>query len=69
MTKEEQGILGKLEQAQNLYQDAKIEIVNCKDSAALLEIVERTEGSFGVYSVLSDLQTNLKNYFNRKDKK
>jgi hypothetical protein len=69
MTKEEQGILGKLEQAQNLYQDVKIEMVNSKDSKALLEIVERTEGSFGVYSVLSDLQTNLKNYFNRKNKK
>ena len=69
MTKQEQGILEKLEQAKNLYQDAKVEMVNSNDSAALSEIVERTEGSFGVYSVLSNLQTNLKDYFNRKNKK
>jgi hypothetical protein len=69
MTKQEQGILEKLKQAQNLYQDAKIEIVNSKDSAALLEITEKTEGSFGVNSVLSNLQTNLNNYFDRKNKK
>ena len=69
MTKQEQGILEKLEQAQSLYEDAKVEMINSKDSTALLEIVERTEGSFGVYSVLSNLQTNLKDYFNRKNKK
>ena len=66
MTKQEQGILEKLEQAQSLYEDAKVEMINSKDSAALLEIVEKTEGSFGVHSVLSNLQTNLKNYFNKK---